>query len=256
MAGVRLSFKYMRFPKLQGIKKALQKGRRALGRERSKTVAGAPQFIPGQFQTYSYTLPDRYPWLFQFAAESLVKSTDLRLLSFGCSRGDEVFALRKYFPTAFIKGIDIDPGNVAYCQSRMPLELPPTMSFATARGVEAEADASFEAVFCLAVLCRGDLTATNAQSSSPGFLFEHFEIIVADLARCVKPGGLLFLLTTNFRFCDTATAAYFDTVLEARPSQLAADVLFDRSNRLMAGVRYPAVGFRKRLAAVSMRSNG
>ncbi len=246
----------MRFPKLQGIKKALQKGRRAFGRERSKSAAGAPQPIPGQFQTYNHTLPDRYPWLFQFAGESLAKSTDLRLLSFGCSRGDEVFALRKYFPTAFIKGIDIDPRNIAYCQSRVPPELPPTMSFATGGGVEAEADASFDAIFCLAVLCRGDLTATNAQSSLPGFLFEHFELIVADLARCVKPGGLLFLLTTNFRFCDTATAAHFDTVLEAVPSQLAADVLFDPSNRLMVGVRYPAVGFRKRLAAVSMRSSG
>jgi SAM-dependent methyltransferase len=245
----------MKFRKLEGIKKALQKGRQAFARDRSKSVGDAPLCIPGQFQTYNYTLPDRYPWLFQFAAESLAKSTDLRLLSFGCSRGDEVFALRKYFPTAVIKGIDIDPRNIAYCQSRMPLELPQKMLFTTARSVEAEADASFDAIFCLAVLCRGDLTASNAQCSSPSFLFEHFEIIVADLARCVKPGGLLFLLTTNFRFCDTVSAAHFDTVLEAAPSQLAADAIFDSSNRLMAGVRYPAVGFRKRFAAGSTRSH-
>jgi SAM-dependent methyltransferase len=246
----------MKFPKLQSIKKSLQKGLPVFGRDRSMSVGDAPVFIPGQFQTYNYTLPDRYPWLFQFAAESLAKSTDLHLLSFGCSRGDEVFALRKYFPMAVIKGIDIDPRNIAYCQSRRPLELPQKTLFTTARSVEAEADASFDAVFCLAVLCRGELTASNAQCSSPSFLFENFEIIVADLARCVKPGGLLFLLTTNFRFCDTATAVQFDTVLEAAPSQLAADVLFDRSNRLMAGARYPAVGFRKRHPAASMASSG
>ncbi len=234
----------MKLPQLKGIKKVLGKGRQVFGRSRSKTVEGAP--LPGQFQTYNHTLPDRYPWLFQFAAELLARSTDLQLLSFGCSRGDEVFALRKYFPTAFIKGIDVDSANIVYCRSRTEYKSSQNVSFATASNVQTEADASFDAIFCLAVLCRGDLTANNVQSSSPSFLFEQFETIVADLARCVKPGGLLFLLTTNFRFCDTKSAAQFDTVLEAAPLQLAADVLFDSTNRLMPGVRYPAVGFRKR----------
>ena len=238
----------MRFSRLNNIKSVLQKGLQAFSR-RHGSAGAAPRIYPGQFQTYNYTLPDRYPWLFQFAQESLAKSADPHLLSFGCSRGDEVFALRRYFPTAVIKGIDIDPDNIWHCQSRVPAELQQNIKFATAPNLEAESDGSFDAVFCLAVLCRGDLTAGNAQFSSPSFLFEHFAIIVADLARCVKPGGLLFLHTTNFRFCDTATAAQFDTVLEALPSQLAADVLFDSSNKLMAGVRYPAVGFRKRYAA-------
>lgn len=242
--------------KFDEIKKALRKRRQLLSRGRPMFARDAPVLIPGQFQNYSHTLPDRYPWLFKFAAESLANFSNPRLLSFGCSRGDEVFALRKYFPTAIIKGIDIDPSNIAYCRSHMPVESPPKMSFTTARSVEAEADASFDAIFCLAVLCRGDLTATQAQSSSPGFLFEHFEAIIADLARCVKPGGLLFLLTTNFRFCDTATATRFDCILEAAPPQLAADVLFDCSNRLMAGVCYPEVGFRKRCADESQRPSG
>ncbi len=246
----------MKIAKPQDLKKALQNARQAFWRNCTKPIADAPVLIPGQFQTYSHTLPDRYPWLFQFAAESLAESSDVHLLSFGCSRGDEVFALRKYFPTAVIKGIDIDPRNIAYCESRILRQLPRRVSFANARSVECEADASYDAIFCLAVLCRGDLTATNAQSSAPSFLFEHFEAIVADLARCVKPGGLLFLLTTNFRFCDTATAAHFDTVLEAAPAQLAADVLFDSSNELMAGVRYPAVGFRKRCASDPMSACG
>lgn len=246
----------MRFPKLKVLGKVLQGARQAIGRARTSRIDNAPRFIPGQFQNYSYTLPDRYPWLFQFAAQSVAKSADLKLLSFGCSRGDEVFALRKYFPTAAITGIDIDPRNIAHCQARMRDELPHKMQFRAAGSVAAEADGAFDAVFCLAVLCRGDLTTGNAQYSSPGLLFEDFQAVVADLARCVKPGGLLFLLTTNFRFCDTATAANFDTVLEAAPSQLADDVLFDRSNRLMAGVRYSAVGFRKHLAAELPRSSG
>jgi hypothetical protein len=38
----------------------------------------------------------------------------------------------------------------------------------------------------------------------------------------------------------------FNVVLEARPEQMAPDVLFDRDGRLMAGERYYPVGFRKR----------
>src|SRR6202041_1232264 len=54
--------------------------------------------VAGRFQPYRYTLPDRYPWLFRFAAAALEGREERKLLSFGCSRGDEVLALRRYFP--------------------------------------------------------------------------------------------------------------------------------------------------------------
>ena len=65
--------------------------------------------------------------------------------------------------------------------------------------------------------------------------------MAADFARCLKPGGLLLLHTTNFRFCDTSVFEQFIPVLEAEPGQMAADVLFDRHNRLMEGECYRAV---------------
>jgi hypothetical protein len=69
---------------------------------------------------------------------------------------------------------------------------------------------------------------------------------VADFERCLKPGGLLFLHTTNFRLGDTASASNFDVVLEAELADLAHDVIFDRNGMLMPGERYRPVGFRKR----------
>jgi len=243
----------MKFSSLGKLKHLVRAGREVLRRSISRSVGAGPLSLPGQFQTYNYTLPDRYPWLFQFAAASLGGASNLRLLSFGCSRGDEALTLRKYFPYAAIKGIDIDPVNIAHCQSRLPGGPPRLLSFATAATTELEETESYDAIFCLAVLCRGDLTTTNAQVSSPGLLFENFETTVADFARCLKPGGLLFLHTTNFRFCDTACAAEFDTVLEAAPAQLATDVIFDRANRLMKDYRYSPVGFRKRHAAARQR---
>lgn len=199
--------------------------------------------MQGRFQPYPHTLPDRYPWLFDFAAEALAGVLSPRLLTFGCSRGDEALALRRRFPDAAIKGVDIDPANIAACLERTRDD---RMSFEAAADIRGEPSAHYDAIFCLAVLCHGDLTATRARQSEPLMRFSDFERAVADLARGLKPGGLLLLHTTSFRFCDTVVAPLFDVVLEARPDQLAPDLLFDRDGRLMAGERYLPVGFRKR----------
>jgi SAM-dependent methyltransferase len=203
--------------------------------------------LRGEYQTYSYTRPDRYPWLFEFAASQLGAQRPLSILSFGCSRGAEVFSLRKYFPRAVLKGIDVNPRNIARCLARVRAEKPTSITFATAASTEGEPTGSYDAIFCLAVLVSGDLTTSGAQRCDPVFHFERFDRQVADFARCLKPGGLLVLHTTNFRFCDTSVARDFAVVLEADPAHLAPDVLFDRDNRLMPGERqrYRAVAFQK-----------
>jgi SAM-dependent methyltransferase len=204
--------------------------------------------VEGRFQPYNHTLPDRYPWLFDYAASQLWDVSAPRLLSFGCSLGEEAFSLRRRLPTAAIKGIDIDPANIAACWARSRRANDAQMAFEVGSSVQGEPSAQYDAVFCLAVLCHGALTVFRARRSDPLMRFEDFERSVVDLARCVRPGGLLFLHTTNFRFCDTSVAHGFDVVLEAHADQLAPDVLFDREGRLMPAERYLPVGFRKRAA--------
>jgi SAM-dependent methyltransferase len=240
---IRRAMKFLSFGILTGL---VRKGREAL----RQTVPGlrpeVRRSMPGRYQPYSHTLPDRYPWLFMFARDHLGNDKGLRILSFGCSRGEEVFSLRNYFPTAEIKGIDIDPSNIAACLARVNHEGAAGITFAAAATAESEPTESYDAIFCLAVLCRGDLTTSGAQRCDPDLRFDNFERMVADFTRSLRPGGLLLLHTTNFRFCDTAVAQNFDVVLEADPADLAPDVLFDRNNKLMPGERYSAVGFRKR----------
>lgn len=200
--------------------------------------------VPGRFQPYRHTLPDRYPWLFRYTAAVL--DGHCRLLSFGCSRGDEVLALRRYFPGAAITGIDFDKGNIARCRSRIA---DPMIRFETCATTKAEAAHSYDAIFCLAVLCHGYLTISGARRSDPLLHFDDFERTVEDFARCLKPGGLLILHTTSFRFCDTRVASDFDVLLEAEPGQMADDVHFGRDNIRLEGERYRAVVFRKRMTA-------
>jgi SAM-dependent methyltransferase len=199
--------------------------------------------LKGRFQPYGHTLPDRYPWLFEFAAGELGSRDPLQILSFGCSRGDEVFALERYFPRASIKGIEIDPRAVAVCRSRARS---PRVCFAQGASTAEEPSAAYDAIFCLAVLCLGDLTTSGAERCDPYLRFADFERVVVDFARCLKPGGLLLLHTCNFRFEDTAVSEDFEVVLAADPAQLAPDVVFDRNNRLLPGQRYLPVAFRKR----------
>ena len=230
------------------VKSIARKGRDALRSVYYVMYRRLRRPLPGEYQTYSYTRPDRYPWLFEFAARRLGSHRPLSILSYGCSRGDEVFSLRKYFPTAALKGIDVNPRNIARCLARVRAEKPANMTFATAASTTGEPTSSYDAIFCLAVLVSGDLTTSGAERCDPIFNFEQFDRQVADFARCLKPGGLLILHTTNFRFCDTTVAGDFEVVLEADPADLAPDVLFDRDNRLMPGERerYRAVAFEKR----------
>jgi len=223
---------------LPRLREIWRRGRFELDRRRRRHA-------PGRFQPYRHTLPDRYPWLFDFAKAALEGTSRPRLLSFGCSKGEEVLSLRRRFPEAEIKGIDIDPANIAACLARPGVAEDGRLSVEVGSSTAAEPSAHYDAVFCLAVLCHGDLTVRRARRSDPLLSFGSFETAVADLARCVRPGGYLFIHTANFRFSDTATAPLFETVLEARPEQIAADLLYDRNNRLIEGGRYYPVGFRK-----------
>jgi len=238
----------MKLPKLITLKDVARKVHNAIRDVGNSLYRRVRRPVPGEFQPYYYTLPDRYPWLFGFAATRIGSRPGLRILSFGCSRGEEVFSLRRYFPSAAIKGIDINPRNIARCLARAATEKPANVTFEIAATTEGEPTSSYDAIFCLAVLCNGDLTTSGAQRCDPLLHFERFDRMVGDFARCLKPGGLLVLHTTNFRFCDTAVARDFDVVYEAEPKHLALDVLFDRNNRLMIGERerYRAVAFEKR----------
>ncbi|MDH7975302.1 class I SAM-dependent methyltransferase [Sphingomonas sp. AR_OL41] len=153
------------------------------------------------------------------------------LLSFGCSTGEEVFSLRRYFAESRITGVDISPHRIRQCRRRARrIRADPAIRFAVAASAEGFAPQSFDVVFANSVFKHGDLAIAPPRWDHR-MRFGDFERVVSDLARRVKPGGLLVIRHANFRFSDVAAAKDF-TTLRHMPRDPKTP-LYDFANRLV-----------------------
>lgn len=126
-----------------------------------------------------------------------------------------MFSLHRYLPAAFIKGIDINPGNIVSCRKQhRALGAPPSLVFQQGSSPVQEPANSYDAVFCMAVFVRWQLKQDHSVAScAPHLNFEDFDRTVAKLAACVRPGGLLVMRHSMFRFDDTTSASGFRPLL-------------------------------------------
>ena len=77
---------------------------------RRKTSKLLALLLPGFHQIPNKTSLDRYPEIFAAAVAAVPEAR--RILSFGCSTGEECVTLASYFPGALIVGTDINPLNL------------------------------------------------------------------------------------------------------------------------------------------------
>ena len=204
---------------------------------------------PNLFQHRSITAADRYPAIFEFVRTHLpppAAAAAPRLLSFGCATGDEVFSLRTVFPGASLKGIDINRANIAACRARLRAAGgDPAVVFEENSAAAAEPADTYDAVFCMAVFVRWQLKEDRTVAScAPHLRFADFARTVAELARSVRPGGLLVLRHAMFRFSDTATARDFRPLLSL-PVPEEFFPRFDHANRRLPDAAAEEVVFQK-----------
>ena len=204
----------------------------------------------GQFQRDPATRFDRYPLAFRFARDQLGDKAATRILSFGCSTGEEVFTLRRYFPAATIKGIEVDPARIRICEERLRETGDPRIAFQCAADASGEPPESHDAVFCMAVFRDPALDAPTTRSTAGHISFDDFERGVTDLVRCLKPGGLLFVEHSNFRISDTDSASALEPMLQADPpSSARRPGLYGRDGYRLDGIEDLSLGYRKRPSA-------
>jgi SAM-dependent methyltransferase len=198
-----------------------------------------PALLPGIHQLSARTAFDRYPQIFAGAAR--IAPNARRILSFGCSTGEECATLKMYFPQATVVGADVNP--VSLCKARWRYGSD-SVSFAYASDLALKLRAPFDAIFCLTVL--RDTRLDAEASIRETYPFDRFDERVALLHSLLVPGGLLVFYGNMYRFCDTSVANEYETVPlfhvpVGRNITFASDGKNDRS-------QYLDVLFRKRQA--------
>ena len=116
-------------------------------RFRSENIAPF-KFKKDYYQRSSYTEINRYPLIFKTCADYLANYSQVKILSFGCSTGEEVLSLANYMPRAMITGVDINDWCIKSCIKK---NINPNLFFLHRLSAAFDQINDFDAIFCMAV---------------------------------------------------------------------------------------------------------
>lgn len=183
----------------------------AEGGQRRQTAVAEILRPANLFQPHATTAANRYPEEWSAASSALARPAR-RVLSFGCSSGEEILSAAVSFPEAQIVGIDVNPWAVRTARRRVRAAgLTERATVRRAGDAGAEPPASYDVVLALAVFRHADLNPAPP-TCAPVLSFAAFARTVGTLAGCVRPGGVLVLRHANFRFTDCPESAAYELV--------------------------------------------
>lgn len=182
-------------------------------------------------QTTVLTGMDRYPKLFSACRDHFAGMADLRILSFGCSSGEEVLTLRQYFPSAHIVGTEINPRNLALCRK---LKVDARIAFVRSERATLAKHGPFDLIFCMAVLQRTPQTidSQGITSLKEIYPFEKFDRQIVELDSCLNRDGALVIQHSQYFFKDSSVASQY-VELELSEPEPPISSMFDRDSTLV-----------------------
>jgi trans-aconitate methyltransferase len=194
-------------------------------------------------QPTNATAMDRYPLVFEAVQRLVGARPDLRLLSFGCSTGEEVVTLQQYFPKASIVGAEISDQSREACVAR---GLDARVRFIRSEPSVIADCGPYDVVFAMAVLqyLPHLMVRAGVRDLRRLYPFHKFDTQLRLFDSWLKPGGLIALQHTQYRFCDSSIAfkyeaCGYDETLGAGPR------LYGAGGRLLENERYHDVIFRR-----------
>jgi len=189
-------------------------------------------------QTTVLTWMDRYPGIFAACRDHLGDRPGLRILSFGCSTGEEVLTLRRYFPSATIVGAEINTRSLERCRR---LAVDDRIAFVASDPETVRRHGPYDAVFCMAVLQRTPhaVEARGTTDLRRLYPFEKFDRQISELDAALKGGGLLVIHHSQYLLTDASAGGHY-VALDAPGQEVDFTPSFDRASRRMD--RPPTIG--------------
>ncbi|GHV12249.1 hypothetical protein AGMMS49938_04420 [Fibrobacterales bacterium] len=191
----------------------------------------------GYNQISNQTAFDRYPAIFGFM-KSTVKFDGIKILSFGCSTGEECFSIRKYFEKSKIAGYDISEANIAKARQKNKDSAIQFFNDLNKAGSE------YDIVFAMDVLCRWPVLKCK-EDSSDIYSFEQFNKSIELLDNHVKQNGYLVIFNANYCFTDTEVAKKYEPVTIPHFLTSGEHTKFSSNNRVLENQNYEYSVFKK-----------
>jgi len=169
-----------------------------------------------QAQVDCTTFPNRYPTIFEFTSKlrQRLLPENQKVLSFGCSRGEETVTLAQtYFPDDEVFGVDINLSALDFAASQNSLN--GRIKYALSTPEVLKRNGPFDAVFALSVLCAWP-TSRNLRDISEIFPFSRFYALMSELHQNLRVGGILVLYNCSFSFLDTRMSSAYEVIFNPK----------------------------------------
>jgi trans-aconitate methyltransferase len=150
----------------------------------------APDFLQLSHQTRA----ERFPRIFDTVRQ--LKPDARRILSFGCSTGEECMSLAERFPAAEVVGVEIDQYTVR--TARANNRHPGRVFFLDQVGGTGQYD-----------LCTCLMVLFSLESPIPR---ERWEATIREIDAHLNPGAVLALYTSEYPFSDSPIASCYESI--------------------------------------------
>ena len=188
-------------------------------------------------QLANTTKYNRHEDLFSLAQNSLGKEKKIRILSFGCSSGEECFSLGEYFPNAIIVGCDINKDVLDVAKMRNKNS---RIEFVLSNNSNLLKYKYFDLVLANSVLIKQPMPGAT-DNISKLFPFNQFNEIIETLDNLINTNGLFIMRDANYRFEDTSVAFKYKCLLHNDSSF----PIYDRNGNSLKGINRICQVFKK-----------
>lgn len=196
---------------------------------RSRIICTA-RFKNHYHQFSNFTEINRYPDLFEIAKQHFAPLENPKILSFGCSTGEEVITLSKYIPHASIVGVDINTWCLKEATRRYGSE---NRKFTHSLSDEFANLQDFDALFCLAVFQHPENRYDKTRKES-ACTFDRFENQLVELDKKLKSQGMLFIDHCDFNFLETSLMPHYQIARFDENQKIRHRPIFNKKNQKIA----------------------